>query len=169
MSKMNHSDPDFIFKINRYLDNPYKFTLQEICADFAMNEEDVLKAIFENEYLHFKYKSILFSRRTTAEELYQSLLTAAPSYNSKSDFTLQMENPAFNVSYSFYINDLRTVDYFKLEYEKKLAPKEIKNLLLSYINKSPALVKELQIHLIQLNRASLDDFSSYTIMNMTYR
>ena len=74
-----------------------------------------------------------------------------------------MENPAFNVTYSFYINDQKTVDYFKLKHEKKLDENDLKNLLMSYLKKSSPLIRKLEIHKVQLKQDTLNDFSSYTL------
>jgi hypothetical protein len=160
---MIDSNKDFILKINRYLDNPFKYSLKKLCSEFNLTETEINKIILDNEFLNFKFTNILFSKKTTAEELYQLLLKSIPPvYKSKMDFKIAMENPAFNVTYSFYINDEKTVDYFKLRYEKKLNTNDLNELLMSYLKKSSDLIKKLEIHKIQLKQASQNDFSSYT-------
>ena len=154
---------DFTLKINRYLSNPYDFTLSKLCVECNLSENDVIRIINDNEFLKFKYKNILFSKKTTANELYELLLNPiAPVFNSKKDLNTALIDPAFNLAYSFYINDEKTPDYFKLLYEKKMHESELQNLLMTYLKRLPYLVKELEIHKLQLKRDSLNDFSNYT-------
>lgn len=160
---MKHLDKEFTFKINRYLDNPFDYPLKELCAAFSLSEEEVQNRINDNAFLNFKYQSILFSKKTTADELYQLLLTSDPPvFESKKDLPNAMENPAFNVTYAFYLNDEKTVDYFKIKNGKKLKANELNTLLLSYLKRSPLLTKEFEVNKIRLGRLSNGDFSSYT-------
>ena len=160
---MKDSGKDLILKINRYLDNPFKYSLEKLCSEFNLNETEVNKIILDDEFLNFKFSSILFSKKTTAEELYQLLLRSVPPiFKSKRDFKIAMENPAFNITYSFYINDEKTVDYFKLIYVKKLSKNELNELLMLYLKRSSELIKMLELHKIRLKQESLNDFSSYT-------
>lgn len=65
---MKDSNKDFTFKINRYLDNPFEYTLEKLCSEFGLSETEVNRIIIDNKFLNFKFKSILFSKKTTAEE-----------------------------------------------------------------------------------------------------
>ena len=47
---MKNSNKDFTFKINRYLDNPFEYTLEKLCLEFGLSESEVKRIILDNEF-----------------------------------------------------------------------------------------------------------------------
>jgi|GEM_PF-5721923 len=135
----------FNSKMSTYFQNSYKYSFQQLSDDLNMSPDKVLEIIKKDSRLSSFYNNILFSERTTAEELYQMLLNSIPPvFDTNEKFEIALENPAFNVVYSYYYLQNPTIDYYKLEFEKKLSNSEIQRLFQIYIDKSLVLKKGIQ-------------------------
>jgi hypothetical protein len=137
---------DFNSKMNSYFTNPYKYNFEKLSLDLNMTQEKVIELIQNDSHLAARYNNIVFSQKTSADELYDLLLNGIPpTFDTDQNYIQALENPAFNVVYSYYFLEIPTIDYYKLEYEKKLANAEIQKLFKSYIGKSEELKNKIKV------------------------
>jgi hypothetical protein len=137
---------DFNSKMNSYFTNPYKYNFEKLSLDLNMTQEKVIELIQNDSHLAARYNNIVFSQKTSADELYDLLLNGIPpTFDTDQNYIQALENPAFNVVYSYYFLEIPTIDYYKLEYEKKLANAEIQKLFKSYIGKSEELENKIKV------------------------
>lgn len=137
---------EFNSKMNEYLTNPYNYSLSKFSLESGISEDEILSFISNNENLSMRFNHIIFSQKTSKEELYNQLLNSIPpEFETTEKYNLAIENPAFRVVFFYYWYETTTVDYFKLESEMKLSNQEIQKVFQVYINKSDELSKSINL------------------------
>jgi len=153
---------DFNYKINEYLNNPYKYTLSNLCLDFDLTIEQIDKVICENQYLNSKYQNILNSQKVTAEELNELLINSIPpDFINKDDYNNAKLNPAFNLAFGFFFKDEKTVDYYKLKYGMRISENELIDKMKSYLSKSSDMIEALRKHKLKIEWRNKDNYLDY--------
>ena len=153
---------DFNYKMSNYLSNPYKYPLSTFSIDINMSQDELLLNIAKNENLSMRYNHIIFSRKTTAEELYnQLLISIPPEFETTEKYNLAIENPAFRVVFFYYLYEAQTVDYFKLQSEMNLSDHQIHKVFEVYINKSDELIKSIKVKREMDNWRFKNDIADY--------
>ena len=95
---------DFNSKMNNYFTNPYIYNLGKLSSDLDITEEKVIELIQNDSRLSARYNNILFSQKTSADELYDLLLKGIPpNFETDENYLQALEDPAFNVVYSYYL------------------------------------------------------------------
>ena len=135
----------FNSKMSAYFQNPYQYTFVQLCSDLEMTETEALQKIKNDARLSSFYNNIIFAQKTTADELLELLINnIPPDFDTNAKYNEAMENPAFNVVYSYYFFESPTIDYYKLVHEKNMSNAEIQNLFKNYIGKSEAFLKKFK-------------------------
>lgn len=135
----------FNTKMNQYFSNPFVYTLENLSTDLGITADEILKRIKEDDMLSKRYNNILFSQRTTAEELYEMLNNCLPP-DYQSDFNNALDDPAFNVVYHYCLIEHPTLDYHKLRIQKNMSVKDLQDLFKKYYSKSPSLKEAIEDH-----------------------